>query len=48
MKDSLMPRKRAQARAQAKAQALPASGIPLLWSIGTLLSAVVLYLIWVS
>jgi hypothetical protein len=46
MKDCLMSRKRA--RAQAKAQALPASGIALLWSIGTLLSAVVLYLIWVS
>jgi hypothetical protein len=42
------PRARARARAHTKAQALPASRDAMLWSIGTLFSAAVLYLIWVS
>jgi hypothetical protein len=43
-----MPRTRAQARAQAKAQALPEAGATLLWSIGALLGATVLYLLSIS
>ena len=42
------PRARARAQADAKAQALPRSWESMLWSIGTLFSAVVLYLVWSS
>jgi hypothetical protein len=41
------PRAHARAQAQAKAQALSQSWDLALWSVGTLFSAVVLYLVWV-
>ena len=39
---------RARVRAQARMQALPQSLEPMLWSIGALLSAAVLYLAWLG
>ena len=42
------PRAHARAQAKAKAQALSQSRELALWSIGTLFSAVVLYLAWVG
>jgi len=42
------PRARARAHARAKVQALPQSWNSMLWSIGTLFSAAVLCLAWIS
>jgi hypothetical protein len=46
MEDNTM--RHANARARAKAQTLPESFAPMLWSIGALFSAVMLCIAWVS